>query len=85
MSDSENGINHKCPCCGYETEFDWRKPQGEELVKGDESFIRIKNGCGDKTTFKTDKPRKVDWGLPDAEKVILLGCPKCHTVSFRFD
>lgn len=23
---SDNTINHKCPCCGYTTEFDcWRK------------------------------------------------------------
>ena len=58
---------------------------GEELIKGDESFIRIKNSCGDTTNFVTDKPRKVDWGLSDREKVILLGCPKCHTVSFKFD
>lgn len=83
--DSRNGIEHKCPCCGYETEWDWHKPQGMEFIKGDESFIRIKNGCGDTTAFKTDKPRKVDWGLPDTEKVILLGCPKCGMISFKFD
>ena len=85
MSGSENGINHKCPCCGYEVEYDWCKPNGEELVKGDESFIRILNSYGDTTDFETDKPRYVSWGLPDTEKVMLLGCPKCHTVSFQFD
>lgn len=85
MLDSENGIEHKCPCCGYEVEWDWCKPRGEELIKGNESFIRIKNSCGDTTNFVTDKPGKGDWGLPDREKVILLGCPKCHTISFKFD
>ena len=85
MFDSENGIDHKCPCCGYEVEWDWCKPRGEELIKGDESFIRIKNSCSDTTIFVTDKPKKGDWGLPDREEVILLGCPKCHTISFKFN
>ena len=85
MFDSENGISHKCPCCGYEVEWDWSEPRGEELVKGDESFIKIKNSCGESTTFTTDKPKTVDWGLLGREEVILLGCPKCYTVSFKFD
>ena len=84
MFDSENGISHKCPCCGYEVEWDWGKPKGEELVKGDESFIRIENDCGNTSDFNTDKPKEGYWGYP-REKVILLGCPKCHTVSFKFN
>lgn len=80
-----NGINHKCPCCGYEVEYDWCKPQGKEMIKGDESFIRIINNCGKTTNFKTDKPKHVDYGSPDTEGVILIGCPKCNSVSFQFD
>jgi len=76
-----NGIEHKCPCCGYEVEWDWDKG----FIKGDESFIRIENSIGRTTTFETDKSKDVDWGLPDTEKVILLGCPKCKTVSFKID
>lgn len=76
--DSRNGIEHKCPCCGYEVEWDW----DTGFIKGDESFIKIE-AYGNIIQFNTDKPRKVDWGLPDTEKVILLGCPKCGGVSFK--
>lgn len=41
--DSRNGIEHKCPCCGYEVEWDWSQPRGNEMVKGDESFIRVRS------------------------------------------
>jgi len=47
--------------------------------------LRIENSIGRTTTFETDKSKDVDWGLPDTEKVILLGCPKCKTVSFKID
>ena len=76
--DSKNGINHKCPCCGYEVESDHRGG----FIKGDESFIVIENSYGDTTSFKTDNPREVSWGPPDTKNVILLGCPKCRAVSF---
>ena len=76
-TDSGNGIEHKCPCCNYEVEWDW----GTGFIKGDESFIKITPKYGD--MMYTDKPRKVDYGRPDTEKVILLGCPKCSTVSFK--
>ena len=36
----------------------------EELIKGDESFIRIKNSCSDTTNFVTDKPKK---GIGDCQ------------------
>ena len=82
--DSKNGIEHKCPCCGYEVEWNWgKKYEGSNFVKGDESFIRIINGVGRTTSFDTDKPREVNWGMEDTEKVVLLGCPKCGTVSFK--
>lgn len=81
--DSRNGIEHKCLCCGYEVEWDWSQPRGNEMVKGDESFIRIKSDSRDTYNFNTDKPRPVDYGALDTETVILLGCPKCHTVSFQ--
>ena len=83
----ENGIEHKCPCCGYEVEWDWKKnwesPIEEKFIKGDESFIKIENGVGRTTTFETDKPRKVDYGEPAYETVYLLGCPKCGCVSYK--
>lgn len=81
--DSRNGIEHKCPCCGYEVKWDWSQPRGSEMVKGDESFIRIKSDARNTYNFDTDKPRPVDYGALDTEGVILLGCPKCHTVSFQ--
>ena len=84
--DSRNGIEHKCPCCGYEVEWDY----DEGYIKGDESFIQISPNfvSGNRkitNTFDTDRTRKVDWGLPDTEKVILLGCPKCLVISFKID
>lgn len=79
--DSKNGIEHKCPCCGYEVEWDWDRTNG--FVKGDESFIKIHSPDNKTTAFCTDKPRHVDYGLPATENVILLGCPKCGTVSFK--
>lgn len=81
--DSRNGIEHKCPYCGYEVEWDWSQPRGNEMVKGDESFIRVRSDARDTYNFDTDKPRPVSYGSLDTEKVILLGCPKCHTVSFQ--
>lgn len=83
--DSRNGIEHKCPCCGYEVIWDWSQPRGNEMVKGDESFIRIKSNTRDISDFNTDKPRHVDWGTPQTEQITLLGCPKCHSVSFQID
>lgn len=83
--DSRNGIEHKCPCCGYEVIWDWSQPRGNEMVKGNESFIRIKNNGSNIINFDTDKPRYISWGLPDIERVVLLGCPKCHSVSFQID
>ena len=85
MRDSYNGIEHKCPCCGYEVEWDWnsfKAPDKERFIKGDESFIQIENSIGRTTTFETDKPRDVDWGPMDYESVKLLGCPKCGCVSY---
>lgn len=88
MKDSRNGIEHRCPCCGYEVEWDWKKdwssPDAEMFIKGDESFIKIENGVGRTTTFETDKPRHVDYGEPACETVYLLGCPKCGCVSYKF-
>lgn len=85
--DSNNTIEHKCYVCGYEVEFDWSGCPGY-CAKGDESFIKImcerRSGNGIISNgFNTDKPRHVDYGLPDTEKAILLGCPKCGTVSFK--
>ena len=77
--DSHNGINHKCPCCGYETEYDWKD---NKFIKGDESFVRIDSGIGRTSTFETDKPKEVDYGPQDYESAYLLGCPKCGCVSF---
>ena len=82
FTDSWNGIEHKCPCCGYEVKWNWRAPDGEQFVKGDESFIKIENSVGRTTTFETDKPRDVDYGERDCERVTLLGCPKCGSVSY---
>lgn len=81
--DSRNGIEHKCPCCGYEVEWDWSKPRGSEMIKGDESFIRIKSSQSNTTNFDSDKSRYVNWGFLDMEQIVLLGCPKCHSVSFE--
>lgn len=81
--DSRNGIEHKCPCCGYEVEWGWSQSRGNEMVKGDESFIRIKSDARDTYNFDTDKPRPIDYGALDTERIILLGCPKCHTISFQ--
>lgn len=80
--DSKNGIAHKCPCCGYEVEWDW---SSNDFIKGDQSFIKIENSTNKTTSFDTDKPRYVSWGLPDTEKVTLLGCPKCGVVSFKIN
>ena len=77
--DSKNGIEHKCPCCEYEVEYDWNNG----FIKGDESFIQIENSIRETSAFNTDKPRKVDYGPSNTEKVILLGCPKCGCVSFK--
>lgn len=81
--DSRNRIDHKCPCCGYEVEWDWSQSRESEMIKGDESFIRIKSNERNTDNFDTDKPRHVDWGLLDTEEIVLLGCPKCHSVSFK--
>ena len=75
--DSYNGIEHKCPCCGYEVEFDWKE---DKYIKGDESFIKIENSVGRTSTFETDMQN--EWG--DYEQVMLLGCPKCRAVSYVF-
>ena len=69
MRDSLNGIVHQCPCCKYESSYDYKE---DRFLKGDESFIRIKS------VFETDKPRVYG----EYEKVLLLGCPKCGTVSY---
>ena len=84
---SNNYIEHKCPVCKYEVSFDWSYRDGHQ-TNGDEPFIQItcERVSGNRTIdnlFNTDKPREVDYGLPDTEKVILLGCPKCGTVSFK--
>lgn len=79
MLDSRNGIEYKCPCCGYEVQWDW----DTGFIKGDESFIKIENSIGETTEFNTDKPRYTSWGLPKTKKVTLLGCPKCGGVSFK--
>lgn len=81
MEDSKNGINHKCPCCGYEVEYDWRDGN---YIKGDESFIRIDNPVNRRYSFETDRPNYNCYGTT-YEEVILLGCPKCHSISFEFD
>lgn len=91
MRDSGNGIEHKCPCCGYEVKWDWNKyaidpDKGDGFIKGDKSFVEIKNSMGRITTFETD----IEKGINNRrevvyEKVSLLGCPKCGGVSFKFD
>lgn len=80
-----NIINHKCPCCGYEVRWG-QKNDGEggfDIVVGDEPFIVIENGVGKSTTFETDKFRGADYDDPLCERVYLLGCPNCSTVSFQ--
>ena len=77
-----NSINHKCPYCGYTTEFDcWRKNDKGEFetvtIQGDESFIIIKSCESDTYAFRTDTEIKADWDPPVYEKTLLLGCPKC--------
>jgi len=74
-----NLINHKCPCCGYEVEYDYKENFGQ-LIKGDEPFLLIENPIGKTTTFETDKC--IDEYEPEYQKVYLLGCPKCSVVSF---
>jgi hypothetical protein len=83
MQESRNGIEHKCPCCGYEVKWDWNANNKEgDFVKGDESFIQIKNDVGGTIAFRTDKPRDADYR--DYQTTYLLGCPKCGCVSCRF-
>ena len=80
-----NTINHKCPCCGYATEYDWINNEGQfetVVIQGNEPFVIIKS---DDYSFKTDVERKVSWGLSTYENAILLGCPKCGCVSFIKD
>lgn len=79
--DSKNGINHKCPCCNYEVEWDWKE---DDFIKGDASFIQIHSPHEYMTCFETDKPYYTSHGSQASEKVILLGCPKCKTISFKF-
>ena len=74
-----NAIEHKCPCCGYEVECN--KEIFGEYVKGDEAFIWIDSGNEFVKSFTTDKPVR---GWSHMERVILLGCPKCKSVSFQF-
>lgn len=82
--DSMNRIEHKCPCCGYEVNFDFNPKTIEyEFVKGDQSFLRIDNPVGRTYTFNTDRPRNVDYGPVSYESVYLLGCPKCGCVSYK--
>ena len=54
-----NTINHKCPCCGYTTEYDWIN-NGEQfetvIIQGNEPFVVIES---DAYSFKTDVERKV--------------------------
>ena len=84
MRHDGNGINHKCPCCGYEVEHNW-EGKGYVFIKGDESFVRIENSTRNTTSFETDKERYVSWGPTAYETVTLLGCPKCGCVSFKLD
>ena len=91
MRDIRNGIEHKCPYCGYEVKWDWNRywsdpDKGDGFIKGDKSFIEIKNSMGRITTFETDVEKEIDYGREVVyEKVGLLGCPKCGGVSFKFD
>lgn len=79
--DSGNAINHKCPCCGYEVEWDWNQ-KDNHFAKGDESFIVIHKG--DTLMSDTDKPKDANsiWERHH-ERAYLLGCPKCGVVSFK--
>lgn len=74
-----NMIEHKCPCCGYEVECD-KKIYGL-YVKGDEPFISIDSGNEFTNSFMTDKPSE---GLVHKKRVVLLGCPKCKSVSYQW-
>lgn len=74
-----NLFEHKCPCCGYEVECD-RETYGT-YIKGDEPFIVINSSNEFTTSFGTDKPVE---GWEHNERVFLLGCPKCKSVSFQF-
>lgn len=79
-----NGHEHKCPCCGYEVEVDWNG-NGYDYIKGDEDFIKIINQVDRMGVFETDK--KDDYYESyycRTKEVILLGCPKCSCVSYKF-
>lgn len=88
MSNINNHINHICPCCKYQTEWCWDENKFLN-VKGDEPFIIIINTLDDTHKFKTDKQKPVHtvgWmPITEAGKVVLLGCPKCGCVSYKFD
>lgn len=78
-----NGIRHKCSCCGYETDFDYVSGNYERTV-GDEDFIRIESGLSD-SEFETDVKQEGYYGYESRyQRVTLLGCPKCKTVSYQF-
>ena len=75
-----NLIKHKCPVCGYETDFDYQS-RNFERVLGDEDFIVIESGLSN-SEFPTDV-EVIDYGYRENKTVVLLGCPKCKAVSFK--
>lgn len=75
-----NGYEHKCPCCSYEVEVNWKR-NGYSYIKGDEDFIKIVNPFDKMGTFETDREKEYSF---ENEKVVLLGCPKCSCVSYKF-
>lgn len=85
MNNYKNNVDHKCPCCGYEAKFDWGDGNPSRFIKGDESFVVIFDNCK-ASLFETDIPNKNNCisGLHTKyEFVMLLGCPKCKTVSYK--
>lgn len=72
-----NYIKHKCPACGYETDYDYQSTF--ERTKGDEDFIRIEGFYN--SQFPTDV-KETDYEYREKRTVTLVGCPKCNLISY---
>jgi len=65
-------MNFKCSACGYEYEENWNHMR-EEIIKGDQKFIRIKGSFHIENDYYGGEQR-----------VNLIACPKCSAI-FLFD
>lgn len=76
----ESDVYKKCPACEYEYEMNYGSyKKKEEILKGDEPFVKI--DCVGRP-FETDKDISDEYESREYMGVYLHGCPKCGVVHF---